>query len=95
MADLNLGRGPGGGKGGEERPLQKCVVTHFAARGPEEPLEPWRGAAARAAGTQCESGGAARRLEPRKFSMRPRGTQGRGLAPIFSLFPPRAPRGEG
>ena len=54
-------RAPGGGRG---RPggnaILKCVVMHFAARGPKEPQKPWRDAAARAAGTQCESGGAAK-----------------------------------
>ena len=42
-ADRKHGRGVA--RGGRERPLQKCVVTHFAARGPGGPLEPWRRAA--------------------------------------------------
>ena len=58
------------------------AVTHFGARGPKEPPEPWRRAAVGAAGAQWKSGGAARRLEPRKFSMRPRGTQGEGGSQI-------------
>ena len=50
MADQNHGWSLGGGKEGEERPLRKCVVTHFEARGPREPLEAWRCAAGGAAG---------------------------------------------
>ena len=76
MADQNLGRGPGGGKGGKERLLQKCVVTHFEARGPKGRLEPWRCAAVGAAGTLWNRGDAARGLGARKFSRRPQGTQG-------------------
>ena len=49
LAALWQTEGAGGGLGvarqGGERPLQKCVVTHFAARGPRGPLEPWRRAA--------------------------------------------------
>ena len=42
MADRKHGGGlEGGGKEGQGSP-QKCVVTLFEARGPEEPLEPWR-----------------------------------------------------
>ena len=38
MADRNHGGSLGGGKGGgKPPPPQKCVVTLFAARGPEEP----------------------------------------------------------
>ena len=65
-----------------ERPPQKCVVTLFAARGPEEPLEPWRCAAAGGAGALWNRGGAygLGGLGARKFSKLPQGTQGRGHA---------------
>ena len=43
--------GLGAARGGPKRPPRKCVVTHFEARGPKEPQEPWRGAAAGGAGT--------------------------------------------
>ena len=43
---------------GGERPLQKCVVTHFAARGPRGPLEAWRCAAGGALGALWNPGDA-------------------------------------
>ena len=45
-------------RGGRERPLQKCVVTHFAARGPRGPLEPWGCAAVGARGALWNPGDA-------------------------------------
>ena len=60
---------------GVESPPQKCVVTLFAARGPEEPLEPWR----------CVEGGpfgiAAMRFEAlglASFQGHPRAPRGEG-----------------
>ena len=57
MADRNRGWN-GGGKGGGKAPPQKCVVTLFAARGPEEPLEPWRCVEAGGAGDGWNRGDA-------------------------------------
>ena len=59
-------------------PPQKCVVTLFAARGPEEPLEPWRCVEAGGAGAFLNRGDAFWGLGARKFSMLPQGTQGIG-----------------
>ena len=42
----------------QERPLQKCVVTHFDARGPREPLKPWGCAAVGAPGVLWNLGDA-------------------------------------
>ena len=39
-----------GALGGAAREAQKCVVTHFAARGPKGREQPWRRAAAGGAG---------------------------------------------
>ena len=47
---------PGGAR--QERPLQKCVVTHFAARGPRKPLKPWGCAAVGAPGVLWNLGDA-------------------------------------
>ena len=55
MADRKHGWSPGGGKGAAREASQKCVVTLFAARGPEGPLEPWRCAEAGGAGTFWKS----------------------------------------
>ena len=49
----------GWGLGGAAREtLQKCVVTHFEARGPRVPLEAWRCAAAGASGALWNRGDA-------------------------------------
>ena len=42
--------------------IKKCIVTLFEARGPKEPQEALRGAAARPAGTFWTRGDAARGL---------------------------------
>ena len=47
--------GPGGGA---RETLQKCVVTHFEARGPRGPLEAWRCAAVGGAGALWNRGDA-------------------------------------
>ena len=68
----------GGLRRAAKPPPRKCVVTLFAARGPKGRLEPWRCAAAGAAGALWNRGGAARSPGARKFPMRPQGTQGIG-----------------
>ena len=78
MADRKHGCSLGGGKGGGKAPPQKCIGTLFAARGPEEPLEPRRGAEAGGAGALWNRGDAFWGLGARKFSRPPQGTQGRG-----------------
>ena len=42
MADRKHGGGLENGEGGGGETLQKCVVTHFEARGSKDLLEPWR-----------------------------------------------------
>ena len=54
----STGEALGVARGGRERPLQKCVVTHFAARGPREPLKPWGCAAVGASGALWNLGDA-------------------------------------
>ena len=49
---------PGEWQEGGKRVPQKCIVTHFEARGPEEPLEPWRCVEAGGAGTLWNRGDA-------------------------------------
>ena len=58
MADRNHGKPLEGARGVERGTLQKCVVTLFAARGPEEPLGPWRCVEAGGAGTLWNRGDA-------------------------------------
>ena len=52
------GEALGVARGGKRETPQKCVVTLFAARGPEEPLEPWRCVEAGGAGTFWNRGDA-------------------------------------
>ena len=50
--------GMGVARGGKGETLQKCVVTHFEARGPRGPLEAWRCAAVGASGALWNRGDA-------------------------------------
>ena len=52
------GEALGVARGWARETLQKCVVTHFEARGPRGPLEGWRCAAAGASGALWNQGDA-------------------------------------
>ena len=58
LAALRQTESTGGPGGGARETLQKCVVTHFEARGPRGPLEAWRCAAVGASGALWNRGDA-------------------------------------